>query len=156
MTDPWIGSADTQRSISLGEVMPRPKRKRRRGAVLGAVAAAVVVAVGIGLIFASGANRHPTSTPPSVQDSAGKEACGIAKLVNIGEVDRVSVNAIHDDTIHSTRPDLVDRGNQLFDAYNSLAIQEATGQLTAAEVQLRLGAPLLQFQTACIQAGYGQ
>lgn len=147
-SDPWNASADTERSFA--EVTSQPTRRRRYG-ILVAVAA-LVVAVAAGILLAT--TRHPQRAV----DTSGKQACTIANNWNQsrpGFISQSIVMDIHNLTIRSTNPDLVDRGNQLFDTWMTVSSQQLVGDITPEERDLRALVPLAQFRTSCLQAGFG-
>lgn len=97
------------------------------------------------------------SATPSSDDPTGREACKVAAAwqdAGSPDIDELTVKVIHDRTINSTRPDIADRGNDLYDAWTTAQVQIKTQGLKPAEVQLRMLAPMIRFETACVRAGY--
>jgi hypothetical protein len=100
----------------------------------------------------------PSATSPAAADDpAGREACQVAAAwqdAGSPDIDELTVKTIHDRTVNSTRPDINSRGNDLYDAWNEAQVQVKTQRLSPSGVQLRMLAPMIRFETACVQARY--
>jgi hypothetical protein len=153
---------------------PRPPRRRRMWLLI-----AVLAVIGVGLVGAGGyalargtgttaatsATASPApkvsipdlSRPISAGDPNGRAACALSKqwlTTNTTPEMAKLVAGIHDSALRSTNADIVYRGNAVFDAWNKARVEQQVNGLKDAEVLLRVIAPLIEFDTACLQAGY--
>lgn len=165
--------------FTLASLNPNPPRRRRTW-LWAAVAVASLMLVGggvtAGLLLAGSHQPAPTAAPvvptaastagtPSpdtsttaaIGDPYGRAACATAKQWNdAGQADitEALVTQIHAAAIRSTVADIVYRGDALYDAWNTTKVEAQTQGLSGPEVQLRLMAPMLGFETACVNARY--
>ena len=123
--------------------------ERRRWIWVAAGTAALVVTAGVVVILL--ALRRPSA------DAEGRQACQIADNWQKSRPYYVGgdmVNAIHDHSMHSTRTELVSRGDQMYDTWNTVSMQVIAGEITPGERDLRALVPVAAFRAACDQAGY--